>query len=97
MSSAAVVHKQNKYINIFNKLGAIDREHAISLEEAGIRGSFLFERMCARGIFLKSSEGRYFIDNQAAVLFKENRRKRAYTFLVILLVILAVYILLGGR
>lgn len=98
MSSASVIiHKQNKYINIFNELGAIDEDHSIDLNEVGIRKNYVFIRMCDRGVFVPCNNGRYYINNQAAILFKENRRKRALTALVIVLIIFAVYFMLGGR
>jgi hypothetical protein len=43
----AVKHKQRRYVEKFKELGAIDEEHAISLNEVGIKRCYVFDRMVA--------------------------------------------------
>jgi len=94
MSAAVVIRKQNKYMDIFNQLGATDPMHAILPEEYHIRTSFLFYRMCDRGIFISCGNGKYYIDNQAAALFKIERRQKAMLFLVATFFLVVIVMLL---
>lgn len=94
-SSAVVIRRQNQYMEKFNRLGATEPQHAISLEEAGIRRSFLFDRMCDRGVFVQCNNGKFYINNRAAADFKEMRRGRAFAVLLCLLAVIAVMFVLG--
>jgi hypothetical protein len=95
--ASAVIHKQNKFINKFNSAGAIAPESAVSLEELGIRRSYIFDRMASEGVFVECENGNFFINNQAVQGFKERRRNRAFFALAVLLVFAALYYFLGGR
>jgi hypothetical protein len=87
MSGASVImHKRNKYIRIFNKLGAIDEEHSITLDEIGIRRNYLFNRMTQRGIFIRCENGKFYIDNEETLRFKKKIRKRGLVGLIIILI-----------
>ncbi len=90
---AVVIRRQNEYISIFTRLGAFDEEHALNLNEAGIRRSFVFERMCSRNIFIECRNGLFYIDVQAAELFKKNRRSKKYILLIITIIFLVIYYL----
>jgi hypothetical protein len=79
------------------EIGAVDEAHFIRLEEARIRRSYVFNRMVDRGIFIECVNGKFYIDNEAAERFKVMRRKRVVIALVVILVLMAVYFLLGGR
>lgn len=99
MSSAAsvVIRRQNQYIDRFNRLGATDAEHAIYPEEVNIRRSFLFIRMVDRGVFVPCQDGRYYIDNQAAVRFKDMRRQRLMAVLIVIIFMIIIVYLLAGN
>ena len=96
-SGAIVIRKQNKYIDSFNKVGAIDATNAISLSEIGIRRSFIFDRMVSRGVFIQCADDKFYIDNKAAVYFKEYRRRKALIFLAVVLAIVGICYLAGIR
>lgn len=97
MSGAVILRRQNRYMELFNKLGAVDPENSISIEEHGIRRSYIFRRMVDRGIFIECEKGWFYIDNQAAERFRVHRRFMAMAALAVMLVVLAIYFLAGGR
>ena len=86
-----MIHKQNKYIKLFNDLGAIDLEHSINLDDVGISKRYVFNRMIYRGIFIECEHKRFYIDNQAVARFKENTRKKALILSILILVFFAIY------
>jgi hypothetical protein len=88
--ASAVIHKQNKLIRFFNENGAIDSEHAILIDQFGIRRSFVFNRMVLRGVFIECEPGKFYIDNSIVPSFKVQRRNRALITLVVILAIIAV-------
>ena len=94
-TGAIVIRKQNKYIDMFNKVGAIDATNSVSLSEIGIRRSFIFNRMVSRVVFNQCEDDKFYVDNIAAVFFKEYRRKKALILLVLVLVIVGISYLLG--
>ncbi|MDP4092857.1 MAG: hypothetical protein Q8920_05800 [Bacillota bacterium] len=96
-SGAIIIHKQNRMMDLFNKYGAICPEKAVSLDEIGIRRSFLFNRMEKRKVFIDCGNKNYYIDNQAAVWFKELRRKRVMITLAVVLVIAGTYYFYAGN
>lgn len=69
-AGAAVIHKQNKLIRLFNEAGAVDAEHAISINKYAIRRNFIFERMISRGVFIECEPGIFYIDNTAVPMFE---------------------------
>ena len=75
--AAAVIHKQNALISLFNEVGAIDPEHAIFIDEFNIRRSYVFEKMVLRGVFIECEPRRFYIDNSMVPVFIQNRRYRA--------------------
>lgn len=93
---AAVIHKQNKLIKFFNEIGAIDAEHAILLNEFGIRRSYVFDRMVLRGVFIECDPGKFYINNDVVPVFREKRRIRAFIALIVVLLMVVLYQLLKG-
>lgn len=93
-AGASVVLKQNKLMRLFRINGAVDEEHAICIEYYGIRRSFIFERMVARGVFIESQPGVFFMDERAAGYFVEARRRRALAALLIIIPVIVIYYLL---
>jgi hypothetical protein len=86
-AGAAVIHKQNKLIQVFNEIGAKDAEHAIFIERFGIRRSYVFNRMVLRGVFIESEPDKFYIDNDTVPVFIEQRRRRAFIALGVVLLI----------
>lgn len=66
---------QDSYMELFNKSGAIDSEHAVSLDQIGVKRTFVFGRMVNRGVFKESGNGRFYIDNLESENYKKRRRR----------------------
>lgn len=88
--AAAVIRRQNEYIAIFTRLGAFDEKHAINLNEVGIRRNFVFERMCSRNVFIQCQNGLFYMDVQAAELFKTHRRNKKAILLIFTIILLVI-------
>ncbi len=86
---SAVVVRQNQYIRVFKRAGAITPGHAASLAELGQRESWIFRRMAAAGVFIAPSPGRYFLNVQAGEQFVARRRRRALAMLALILLLFA--------
>ena len=94
MSAAAVIIiRRKRLVRRFREAGAVDREHAVTLEVVGERPSWIFEQMARRGVFLEAGEGRYYMDEQAALEFLQRARRRALMFGGILLLVFLVFCL----
>lgn len=92
MSAAAVVAiRRKRLVKRFRETGATDPEHTVTLETLEERRSWIFDQMAARGVFRPTQDGRFFLDDRAAVEFLRQCRARALKttgclFLVFLLV-----------
>lgn len=86
-----ILLKQKKYIKLFRKVGAIDAEHSISLNDFGIRKSLVFNKMIRRGIFIQCESGKYYINNQAAEDLINLRSRRAKITIIIAVVAFLVF------
>lgn len=82
---------QDSYIEQFNKSGAIDSEHAVSIDQIRIKRTYIFSKMVQRGVFKECVNGRFYIDNQEGINYKARRRK---IVLFLTLVLLFIFILL---
>jgi hypothetical protein len=88
MSAAAVIAIRRKMlVKRFRKAGATDPEHAVTPEALGERRSWIFEQMAEHGVFLPAPDGRFFLDDRAAVAFLRQRRRRAVILGGILLLV----------
>lgn len=96
MSTALIIAvKRKKLVKLFREAGATDREHTVTLEELGVRHSWIFDQMLHDGVFQVTDAGRYFMNDATAVEFLHRKRIRAVVFSVIL--ILLFLILLSFR
>lgn len=86
-----IVSKQKRYIDLFNKMNAINEEHSIGLDEIGERRGLLFDRMIEKGVFIKCNNGKFYIDNKEAIKYKYNIRKKGLTVLLILMIIFILF------
>jgi hypothetical protein len=78
MSAAAIIAiRRKRLVRRFREAGALDLEHAVTLEVLGERHSWIFEQMARRGVFLQAGEGRYFMDERAGLEFLRQARRRA--------------------
>ena len=98
MSAATIIiRRQNKLMKTFRKMGATAPETAINLQELGFWTGFTFDRMVCRGVFIRTSDGRFYMDENAATAFLERRRLRAMIFGLIFLVLAILIFLFNGR
>jgi len=78
MGAAAVISiRRKRLVSRFHKAGATDPEHALTPEALGERRSWIFNQMVEKGVFLPALDGRFYMDDQAAIEFLRQRRKRA--------------------
>ena len=91
MSGAVIMH-QNRLIRRFQEAEATRPKSAKSLMDIGCRNSWVFRRMVAKGVFVETRDGRYYMDEGAARLFVAARRRRMLTFLAVAVVICLVWL-----
>ena len=91
MSGAVVVTLQNRLMQRFRDAKATAPQSAITLEDIGCQNSWVFRRMVARGVFIETGEGRYYMDEDAARRFV---RRRWRVMLIFLAVIVLLFVLL---
>ncbi len=96
MSGAVVIVTQNKMIRRFRDVGATGPCSAQTPAQIGVRESWLFRRMTARGVFVPTEDGKYYLDEASVEDFVRRRRAKARTITaILLLVFVAVVILLA--
>lgn len=66
-------HKQNKYIELFKSVGAIDKEHSITLEKIHIKKDSIFDKMISIGVFSECEHGFFYMNAVTAENLKSNR------------------------
>ena len=78
MSAAAIIAiHRGRLIRRFRKAGATDPDHAITLGALRQRYSWIFGQMVGAGVFLPTSNGWYYMDEEAATEFLRHKRRRA--------------------
>jgi hypothetical protein len=71
--AGVVLHKQNKCIDLFKAVGAIDKEHAVTLEKINNKRDSIFDKMLSIGLFNECEHGLFYMDTDIAEKLKENR------------------------
>src|SRR5437667_3436376 len=79
-----IIAKQNRYLRRFAEAGASTPTTAKALSDVGCRESGAFRGLVARGVFIECEPGKYFVDEQRAVAFRQCRRKQAVIVLMAL-------------
>jgi hypothetical protein len=92
MSAGFIIAKQNQYLRRFQEAGAVSPETARSLEQVGCRDSRMFQRLVRREVIRQAATGKYYLDVEAAQVFRKARRERALNALLIVLVLAVVLI-----
>ena len=90
MSGAVVVLHQNRLMRRFQDAEATDLKSAKSLAEVGCRSSWIFRRMVARGVFIETDDGRFYMDEDSARRFVKRRWRVAFIFLAVVIVLFAI-------
>jgi hypothetical protein len=87
MSGGVILMNQNRLMRRFREAEATDSKSATTLADIGCRNSWIFRRMVARGVFIETAEGQYYMDEDAAHWFVKHRWQ-------VMLIFIAVVILL---
>jgi hypothetical protein len=93
MSGAVVVGHQNRLMRQFRDAKATAPKSASTLAEIGCRNSWVFRRMVARGVFIKTSDGRFYMDEESARLFVKRRWQRMLIYLATVILLLVVWLM----
>jgi hypothetical protein len=95
MSGAVVVMNQNRLMRRFQDAKATGPTSATTLAESGCRNSWIFRRMVARGVFVETDDGRFYMDEDAARRFVRRRWRVAFVFLAVVIIGFAILQLLA--
>jgi len=90
MSGAVVVIHQNRLMRRFRDAKATDPKGATTLVDIGCRNSWIFRRMVARGVFIETMDGWYYMDEEAARRFVKLRWRTMLVFLAVVIVLFAI-------
>ena len=85
--------KGNRYTELFNRIGATDPEHAVTLQEIGIAKTYSFDRMLRSNVLVACKNNTYYINNQALEQYNEKMiryRKLAAVVIVFLVIYIAI-------
>lgn len=84
---AVIVRRQNQFMRAFRRAGAVSPDTARSLDELGLRESWVFRRMAARGVFVRVDGGRWHVSETAAAAFVLRRRVLMVSFIALAILI----------
>lgn len=79
--------KRRRLLRRFREVGAIDIDHAATLQALGVSLSGSFNRLVRRKVFVAVPDGRYYLDEGAAS--RHMRRKRIVGLVIVGIVLLA--------
>jgi hypothetical protein len=94
-AAAVIMTRRKRLIRRFREAGATRPDRAVALETLGERRTWIFNQMVRCGVFLPASDGRFFMDEQAATEFLHRMRMRAIMGAGILLLALLIVWALG--
>lgn len=98
MSAAAVIMlRRKKFVRRFAEQGATSPEKAIPFVEVGMRRSWVFDQMVARGVFVDVGNDRFYMNEQASSAFLAAQRRRARVAAAILFVVFLIVLLASLR
>jgi hypothetical protein len=89
MSGAVVVMRQNRLMQRFRDAKATAPKSATTLADIGCRNSWTFRRMVARGVFIETGDGRYYMDEDAARWFVKRRWRVMLIFIAVAIILFA--------
>jgi len=95
MSGTVVVMHQNRLMRRFRDARATSPKSARTLAEIGCRNSWTFRRMVARGVFIETDDGRYYMDEDAAHWFVKRRWRVMLIFLAVLILLFVIWQMCG--
>ena len=101
MSAAAVIIlRRKRLVRRFREAGALDPEHAVSLESLGERRTWIFSQMVSQRVFVPVSDNKHYLDEAAASDFLAAQRVKAWVVggvLVIVFLVLWLLKIIGRR
>ena len=97
MSAAVIILRRKQFIRRFAQRGATSPEEAVALADVGLRRSWIFDQMVARGVFVPGGEDSFYLNAAAANVFLAAQRRRALVIAAILLVLVLIFILASVR
>jgi hypothetical protein len=96
-AAAVIILRRKKFIRRFAEQGATSPDKAISFDKIGMRRSWVFDQMAARGVFVLVGQDRFYMSEQAAEAFLAAQRRRALTIGGILLLLFLIFLLASIR
>jgi hypothetical protein len=91
MGGAVVVMHQNRLMQQFRDAMATSPNTAKTLVEIGCPNSWTFRRMTAKGVFVETDDGRYYMDEEAARGFVKRRWRVMLIFLAVVIILFAIF------
>lgn len=91
MSGGAVVMYQNRLMRRFRDAKATAPDSAKTPAEIGCRNSWTFRRMAAKGVFIETDDGRYYMDENAARWFVKRRWRLMLIFLAVVILLFLIW------
>lgn len=71
--AGVALHKQNKYMDLFEAASAIDEKNAKTLEELQIKRDSFFDKMLSIEVFCECENGLFYMNADKAIRLRENR------------------------
>ena len=86
---------QRRLVRKFREACATVPKQATTLQELGIRRSFVFKRMVRKGIFCLVGEDRYYLDEEASERHFRRAKIGIFVAVGVVLVVLLIYLVFG--
>ncbi len=77
-----VLVQENLYMNAFRKLGATNIENAKTLEVLKCKHNLAFKKLVDRGVFIKTKNNNYYMDEEKAIKFIHARRRFSFYIII---------------
>ena len=73
---AVMARRPRRYVSIFQEAQAVTADRAKTLSELGIRKTFIFSRMAEQGVFVRATDNKYYLDEEAVETYFMHQRRR---------------------
>jgi hypothetical protein len=91
-SPKAVASQRTRIIRRFKESGATAPERAIDPAIHKIHQTFVFNKLVHEGVLVKTRSHRYFLNEERAAQYREQRYQNLFIFLIVLTIALTVYL-----
>ncbi|OGO78705.1 MAG: hypothetical protein A2Y23_08575 [Clostridiales bacterium GWB2_37_7] len=96
MSGGGIIAKQNTYLKSFKKAAATSPKTAKSLKKLGIAPDAVFERLEKAGVFVKTEDDKYYMDELKVQKFITKRANFARMILgAVVFTVITIYLING--